>query len=142
MITRYDNVVVDIICRAMAPFILLFALYVITHGHYSPGGGFQGGAIMAASVMLLRLSLGKARTRRMFSSRLALILGAVGLLIYVGTGLLALIWGGMFLEYAHLPIPGLTDAYLRYYGIQIVEIGIALAVFGILVSIFDSLVEA
>ena len=140
MITRYENIVVNIICRAMAPFILLFALYVIVHGHYSPGGGFQGGAILAASVMLLRLSLGKERTSKRFPPKLAPILGAIGLLIYAGTGLATLIWGGMYLDYAYLPIPEVSGASLRYLGILIVEIGIGLAVFGILLSIFDNLV--
>jgi len=125
----------------MAPFILLFALYVITHGHYSPGGGFQGGAIIAAGVMLLRLSLGTKHTSRKFPPKLAPILGAIGLLIYAGTGLVTLIWGGMYLDYAYLPIPAVSEASLRYLGILVVEIGIALAVFGILLSIFDNLVK-
>ena len=141
MMTRYENIVVDLICRALAPFILLFALYVVTHGHHSPGGGFQGGAILAASVILLRLSLGKERTSRKFPPRLAPILGAIGLLIYSGTGLATLLWGGMYLDYAYLPIPEVSGASLRYLGILIVEIGIALAVFGIVLSIFDNLVE-
>ena len=141
MITRYENIVVDLICRAMVPFIVLFALYVITHGHYSPGGGFQGGAILAASVMLLRLSMGKERPSGKFPPKLAPILGAIGLLIYAGTGLAALLWGGMYLDYAYLPIPGVSGASLRYFGILIVEIGIALAVFGILFSIFHYLAE-
>lgn len=141
MITRYENIIVDLICRAMAPFILLFALYVITHGHYSPGGGFQGGAIFAASVMLLRLSLGKELTSKRFPPKLAPLLGAMGLLIYAGTGLATLVSGGVYLDYAYLPIPQVSGASLRYLGILIVEVGIALAVFGILLSIFDNLVE-
>lgn len=141
MRTRYENIVVDLICRAMAPFILLFAVYVVTHGHYSPGGGFQGGAILAACVILLRLALGKGRTSGKFPPKLAPILGAVGLLIYAGAGVATLLGGGTYLDYAYLPIPGVSGASLRYLGILIVEIGIALAVFGILLSIFDNLVE-
>jgi len=125
----------------MAPFILLFALYVITHGHYSPGGGFQGGAIIAAGVIMLRLSLGKEYINHKFPPKLAPILGAIGLLIFMGTGLVTLIWGGMYLDYAYLPIPATSEASLRYYGILIVEIGIALAVFGILLSIVNNLVK-
>ncbi len=141
MLTRFENVVVDVACRAMAPFILLFAFYVVAHGHYGPGGGFQGGAILAASVMLLRLSLGKERTRRKFPPGLAPILGAVGLLIYGRTGLASVMGGGMYLGYSYLPFPAVSGAYLRYLGIFIVEIGVALAVFGTLLSIFDNLVE-
>ena len=141
MRTRFENIIVDLACRAMIPFILLFGLYVVAHGHYSPGGGFQGGAILAASVMLLRLSLGKKQSSKRFPPRLGPILGAIGLLIYGGSGLVTLLWGGMYLDYVHLPIPGVSDAALRYIGILIVEIGVALAVFGVLFSIFDYLVE-
>ncbi|HMS17523.1 MAG TPA: MnhB domain-containing protein, partial [Planctomycetota bacterium] len=42
--------------RLVSPYIMLFGLYVIAHGHYSPGGGFQGGALLAASVLLVRLA--------------------------------------------------------------------------------------
>ena len=44
MIRREDSVIVHVVTRVMVPLIQIFALYVIFHGHYSPGGGFQGGA--------------------------------------------------------------------------------------------------
>lgn len=140
MRTRYENAVVEVASRVIVPFILIFGLYVVTHGHYSPGGGFQGGAIMAAGIMLLRLSLGKKRSSRRFPPKVAPILGAIGLLIYAGTGLITLVWGGMYLDYAYLPIPGVSGASLRYLGILIIEIGVALAVFGVMITIFDYLI--
>ena len=140
MRTRYENIVVELACRVTIPFILLFGVYVVTHGHYSPGGGFQGGAILAASVILLRISMGRERTSKKFPPKLAPVLGAIGLLIYAGTGLITLFFGGMYLDYAYLPIPGVSEASLRYLGILIVEVGVALAVFGVLLSIFDYLI--
>ncbi len=139
MISRYDSPIVDLVVRALVPFIQLFALYVIMHGHYSPGGGFQGGAIWAASVLLMRLTLGGEASRRRFSQTQATAAGAVGVLIYAGVGLASLVAGGMYLDYGSLPLPG-EPAQLRSYGILAVEIGVALAVAGILVSIFDDLI--
>ena len=49
-----DNPITTLISSIVAPFIMLFALYVIFHGHYSPGGGFQGGTLLAASIILLQ----------------------------------------------------------------------------------------
>ena len=46
------NVIVETVSRVMIPFIQLFALYVIIHGASGPGGGFQGGVIFAASIIL------------------------------------------------------------------------------------------
>ena len=136
---RYNNVIVSLSCRLMAPFIFIFALYVLMHGHYSPGGGFQGGAIFAAGVILLRVSLGRERSEKVFPVYLAPIIGAIGLIIYTGTGLFGVFLGGSFLDYSYLPIPGLLESELRYNGILFVEIGVALGVAGILLSIFDSL---
>jgi len=136
---RYDNPIVEGVSRLMVPFIQLFALYVITHGHYGPGGGFQGGVVLAASMMLLRLTAGEAYEHRRFPPELAVALGAGGMLIFAVTGFLPLIVGGNFLDYAYLPIPGISGAELRTIGILIVEIGIGLAVWGILVTVFDHL---
>jgi multicomponent Na+:H+ antiporter subunit B len=134
-----ENIVVEGVSRFFVPFIQIFALYVITHGHYGPGGGFQGGVILAASIMLLRLSLGEEYEHRRFSPRLATVVAAVGMLIYAVAGLLPLGWGGNFLDYAYLPIPGLGAAELRYHGILIVETGVGLVVWGTLVILFDHL---
>lgn len=140
MITRYRNIIVSSIVRVMFPFIFVFGIYVIAFGHYSPGGGFQGGTILAADVILLRLSLGKEASYKKFPPKMGLILGAIGLLIYGGTGLAALLAGGNFLDYSYLPVP-VSDAESRYYGILLVDIGVAFGVFGVLLSIFDSLTK-
>jgi multicomponent Na+:H+ antiporter subunit B len=67
-------------------------------------------------------------------------LGSVGVLIYFGTGLLALLMGGEFLDYKFLPLAGHADA-VRGWGILFVEIGVGVAVMGILVAIYDNLLE-
>jgi multicomponent Na+:H+ antiporter subunit B len=138
MITKYHNLIANLACRVMAPFIFVYGLYVIMFGHYSPGGGFQGGTILAADIILMRLVLGRKATYKKFPPQMGLILGAVGLIIYAGTGVAALLAGGNFLDYSYLPI-GVPAPERRYYGILCVDIGIALAVFGVLLSIFDSL---
>ena len=51
-----DSLIIRQASRIMVPFMQIFALYVIAHGHYSPGGGFQGGVILGASVILLCIS--------------------------------------------------------------------------------------
>ena len=141
MIERYQSVIVQAVCSAMVPFIQIFALYVIVHGHSGPGGGFQGGVLLAVSIMLMRLSLGKEVSYQKFPPKLAVVLGAIGMFVFVLTGLIPMATGGLFLDYEHLPIPWLSGANLRFIGIFIVECGIGLAVFGTLVLIFDNLVQ-
>lgn len=134
--------IVRVACRAVARVIQVFAIYVIFHGHYSPGGGFQGGALLAAAVILLRVSEGVKGSRGEFPPGLALPLGAVGALIFAGIGLVDLIAGGNFLQHEYTPLPGMTPAQIHYWGILVVEVGVGLAVMAILVAIFDRLIDS
>jgi multicomponent Na+:H+ antiporter subunit B len=134
-----QNPVVEGVSSFLVPFIQIFALYVITHGHYGPGGGFQGGVILAASMMLLRLALGEDYEHRRISPRACALVATVGMLVYICVGLLPMVFGGRFLDYAYLPIPGLASAELRYHGILIVETGVGLVVWGTLITLFDHL---
>ena len=138
---RHDSPIVDMVCRAMVPVIQLFALYVLAFGHYSPGGGFQGGAILAASILLSRLCLGKERSYQQFPPAIGPILAAIGLLIYSGIGLVAMLSGGSYLDYGSLPLPWFDHAMLRYWGIFGIEVGVFFGVCGIMVTIFDKLME-
>ena len=133
-----DNPITTLISSIVAPFIMLFALYVIFHGHYSPGGGFQGGTLLAASIILIRLSLGSEMGQMQFPRSLGTPLGSLGVLIYFGTGLAAMFFGGRFLDYSFLPIAR-TAAMQRSWGILFVELGVGLAVTAILVAIYDDL---
>jgi multicomponent Na+:H+ antiporter subunit B len=137
---QYQSIIVQTICSLLTPFIQLFALYVIIHGHYGPGGGFQGGVLLAVSIILQRLYLGQRIAYQKFPPKLALALGAIGMLIFGLSGIVPMIFGGAFLDYGSLPIFWVHGAELRALGILIVEIGIGLAVFGTLVLIFDTLV--
>jgi len=132
------NVITDVVTRAMIPMIQLFALYVVFHGHYSPGGGFQGGALLAASILLGRMVLGYERSQYLLPSWLGTPIGLAGIAVFAGVGFVALPLGGNLLDYGFLPL-GLPRDMLRNWGILLVEIGVALAVTGTLVSIFDDL---
>ena len=140
MLEQYKSVIIQVICSIMVPFILLFALYIIVHGHYGPGGGFQGGAILAVGIILMRLYLGKETSHQKFPPRVAAMLAAIGMIVFMLVGLIPMTTGGQFLDYRHLPIPGVSGAALRSLGILIVEFGIGLAVFGTIVLLFDNLV--
>jgi multicomponent Na+:H+ antiporter subunit B len=140
MIRKDDNPIVSLVSRVVSPFIMLYALYVIFHGHYSPGGGFQGGTMLAAAVLLVRLAAGSELGQLQFKTSWGTILGAVGVLIYFGTGFAAMLLGGNFLHYETLPL-GTDPAAVRGWGILLVEIGVGLAVMGILVTIYDDLLE-
>jgi multicomponent Na+:H+ antiporter subunit B len=140
MIKPSQSPVVVVISRSLARVIQLFGIYVIIHGHYSPGGGFQGGALLAAGILLLRMTEGMEGSQVEFPTHLALPLAAVGGLIFVLAGFIPMFTGGNYLDYGAVPIPGVDPAWVRYYGMLVVEVGIGLAVTTALVAIFDALV--
>lgn len=86
--------------RLLAPPILLFGVYVFVNGHLTPGGGFQGGAIIASGALLLLL----ADPLRTFSHRLITTVEALSGVTYVFIGVLGLILAGGFLDNRLLPI--------------------------------------
>ena len=138
MIRRHGSLVVNQSCRILLPFIQIFALYIIGHGHYSPGGGFQGGVLLAAAALLMRLTLGPEISRRLVRPTVAPLIGAAGLFLFAGTGLPALFaQGRAYLDYGWLPF---ASAAAHAYGILAVEIGVGIGVYAILVSIFDNLI--
>lgn len=139
MIGSYPSEVVRVICALLSPFIAVFGLYVIAHGHYGPGGGFAGGVFVAVGAILPRLTLPEDLAYRLVPPPLAPLLGGIGLVIYLLAGIVPLLFGGSFLDYGAIEIAGVEPARMRYLGILIVEVGVGFAVFGAMVLIFDTL---
>lgn len=137
MIRKSDDIIIMTVARILVPFIQLFALYVIMHGHYSPGGGFQGGVILGASLVLLIITHGLIETKKRFSEKSIIVLCSLGVFIYAGIGALCLLLLGNFLDYSKLSqILGVTPAHARSLGILGVEIGVGITVMAVMVSIF------
>ncbi|RGZ00640.1 hydrogen gas-evolving membrane-bound hydrogenase subunit E [Clostridium sp. AM58-1XD] len=66
----------------LIPFILLFGIYVILNGHLSPGGGFSGGTVIGAGLILYANAFGYERIHRFFSFRTFTYISSGALLIY------------------------------------------------------------
>jgi multicomponent Na+:H+ antiporter subunit B len=137
MTSVYDSLFLHTVARAIVPIIQLFAFYVITHGHYSPGGGFQGGVMLAASIILLRISLGEESYRRFPKDR-GIVLAAVGALCFALLGLFPLLFGGSFMDHG-VELFWLPSPTANYWGIFLAEIFIGLLVWGALMAIYDAL---
>lgn len=141
MVQKSSSIIVALVSRFMVPFIQLFAFYVIAHGHYSPGGGFQGGALLGASILLLRLTVGEQPSNLVFHSKYGTQMSGFGVFIYAAVGVAAMIGGGLYLDYANLPIGGMPTPQLRSLGILLVEIGVGIGVMATMIAIFDDLAK-
>jgi multicomponent Na+:H+ antiporter subunit B len=86
------------------PLLLLFGVYIFVHGHLGPGGGFQGGVVIASAVLLLLL----ADPQRKISHGLLTWIESLSGLFFAGIGIAGLVLAGGFLDNRILPlgIPG------------------------------------
>jgi multicomponent Na+:H+ antiporter subunit B len=139
----YQDNIIRFVARQLVPFIQLFALYVVAHGHHSPGGGFQGGVILGASFILLAISYDFSIIQRIMSERSNILLGNIGVLLYAGIGFLCLLLGANFLDYSVLSkvLPATDKIMARSHGMLGIEIGVAIAVMAIVVSIYLNIVS-
>lgn len=138
-----SSIILQTICRMLIPVMQIYALYVIIHGHHSPGGGFQGGVILGAMLILHSLVFGLRRTLKKFSEIKQRFFNHIGVLIYAFVGLLCLILGGNFLDYSVLSkILFVEPTYARSLGILFVEIGVAITVMSVMFSIYCDLSSA
>ncbi len=132
---RQRHRVLQIVTKLIIPFVLLFALYVQFHGDYGPGGGFQAGVIFASAFVLHGLIFGLQRTRQVITPSMLRVLMALGVLIYLGTGIVSMLLGGNLLDYdflAHDPKHG------QHWGIFAVELGVGVTVTAVMISLFYS----
>lgn len=127
------HVLLRVIAKFLIPLIALFAFYVQFHGEYGPGGGFQAGVILSASVILYALVFGLDEAKRAFPPWLIRVGMSLGVLLYGGTGVVAWMMGGEFLNYSALaadPIDG------QHWGIIAIELGVLTTVASVMLAIF------
>jgi len=135
----FEDLIVRTIARLMTPFIQLFALYILMHGHATPGGGFQAGVIMAASFILIAIALGLDEAKNRVKQKARLLLESFGPINYAVIGITCIIFGGHYLQYAVVPLlpsPQAVSAVL----ISAVEVGIGITVMAMVTTIFFCMV--
>jgi multicomponent Na+:H+ antiporter subunit B len=132
-----DQPVLKVVAKLLIPYILLFALYVQFHGDFGPGGGFQAGVIFAAGIILYALAFGLDQAYKLVSPAILRPLSALGVLLYGGVGVAAMLRGGNFLDYnvlAHDPVHG------QHLGILLIELGVGITVTSVMITIFFAFV--
>lgn len=131
-----DQLVLKVVVKLLVPLILLYALYVQFHGDFGAGGGFQAGVIFATGFILYDMVFGSENARAVMPADWLPRLAALGVLIYGGVGIFSMLAGKPFLDYSALsanPVHG------QHLGVLLVELGVGVTVFSIVLSIFYAL---
>lgn len=93
------TLIVKTITRLTVGLILLYGIYIVLHGHISPGGGFAGGVIVALSFIHLMLAFGKDFVLKKISASKASILESLGAIMFLSIALLGFLGGYFFLNF-------------------------------------------
>ncbi len=137
----FGGIVLDSSFRIIIPFTLVYGIYILTHGEYSPGGGFQAGALLAVGIVLVRLIQGANKENFNITGAKAIVCAGVGTFIYAATGWLTIFGGGKFLDYTFLPVPMHHWGELHALGILMIEIGVTVCVMMTIIDIMDAIIE-
>lgn len=134
---EFGSIILSTVYRYFIPFILIYGVYVLMHGEYSPGGGFQAGALFGIAVVLDKLVQGDKAVFNISGSA-AIILAGIGTFIYAFIGVLSMVFKGNFLDYGVLPL-ALKESERHAMGILGIEIGVTICVMATIIVIFNAL---
>ncbi len=93
------SLIVKTISRVTTGLILLYGIYILSHGHVSPGGGFAGGVIMALAFVNLMLAYGKDAAFRKLPKGVAHFFEGMAAIVFLAIALLGFTGGYFFLNF-------------------------------------------
>ncbi len=82
--------IVRTITKILYTFVVIFGFYVIMHGHLTPGGGFQGGAVVASAIAMAAIAYGYDTIKDIIKKSNLSILESVGALGFVSIAFLGI----------------------------------------------------
>lgn len=120
------TLIVKTVTRVTVWLIVLYGIYLILHGHLTPGGGFGGGVILALAFLNIMLAYGRDATQKWLNIKFLEDIEAVSATLFLFMGLLGIALGGRFLM-NFLP-PGKPHALLSAGQIPILNVLIGVKV--------------
>ncbi len=131
--------IVKKVSQLMAGLIFMYGIYIILHGHLTPGGGFAGGAIIAGAFILLILAFGSSALKLKKEVGGSSNTESLAILMVVVLALMAILFGSKIFFFNYLP-KGEAGALLSAGVIPLYNIFIGIEVAGAILTIFLALV--
>ena len=113
------------VCLLVVPCVLVYGLCILLYGHLSPGGGFSGGAVLGAALILFAVAFGRESIRRFFTRRVFNALRITGLMLYAV----------MFGVYVFLGANGIESELSRYL-VLVIDLAVGLVVMSTMYGFF------
>lgn len=103
--TKGMTLIVKTITRLTVGLILLYGIYIVLHGHLTPGGGFAGGVIIALSFIHLMLAFGKEVALKKVSRPIASLFESIGAVMFLSIAVIGFVGGYFFLNFINKGAP-------------------------------------
>ena len=128
----------SMVSRPVLPAALMLAAFLLLRGHQAPGGGFVAGLVIGTALIVQQIANGRVWSERRLQLSTRPLIGG-GLLLALGTGLGALLFGRPFLTSAlwHGSLPLLGELMLT--STLLFDIGVMMIVAGMLLLVLDGL---
>lgn len=94
---RHKTDILDVATRKLAPYMFLFGLYLVSFGDVSPGGGFQGGVVIASGVILLVMGRAAGTAEMLFPIHRLTLVETLTFLLLLAAGGAGMVLAGSFL---------------------------------------------
>ena len=133
------STIVKKVTQLMAAIIFMFGIYIILHGHLTPGGGFAGGVLIAGSFILLILAFGSSTLKLRKEASGSSNTESVGILMVVILAIMAMLFSAKVFFFNYLP-KGEAGELLSAGVIPLYNIFIGIEVAGAILTIFLALV--
>ena len=132
------SLILDTTARAVVPTALVFSLYLLFTGHNAPGGGFVGGLVAGAALVLRWLADGRALSGlRLRPSPLSLLGAGITIAVCVGMGAWA--WDLPFLTHGKVELDLPVFHHVKVTSALPFDVGVYLIVLGLVLTLLTTL---
>ena len=133
------SIIVKKVTQLLAGLIFIYGVYIVLHGHLTPGGGFAGGTIIAGAFILLILAFGSSALNLKKEVAGSSNTESIAILMVIILALMAMLLGAKVFFFNFLP-KGQPGELLSAGVIPLYNIFIGIEVAGAILSIFLALV--
>jgi multicomponent Na+:H+ antiporter subunit B len=137
-----NDLILKTITKMLLPFIQMYGVYVVLHGHVSPGGGFSGGAILGASLILYIIVFGLKQGEKKLPHDVSLFIESGGVAWYMIIGLVGIYVTGSYLSNQQAGFfMGEAGKLLSAGMIPLITIGVGAKVASTMITLFTTIVK-
>jgi multisubunit Na+/H+ antiporter MnhB subunit len=133
------TVIVQKVTQIICGIIFLYGIYIIVHGHLTPGGGFAGGTIIAGSFILLIIAFSSEFLALKKEETGSSILESTAILIFLVVASVGLLLGGVGIFFVNFLPKGTIGRLMSAGFIPIFNVAVGIEVAAALVTIFLAL---